>query len=63
MYDDWSWITSQFDTAPKLNPPRAVPLERWITSQFDTAPKRGDRWMKEREVGLPVSSTLLQNSP
>ena len=35
----WSWITSQFDTAPKPSNIMVGSASRWITSQFDTAPK------------------------
>ena len=34
----------------------------WITSQFDTAPKRAEPPAGHAFVGLPVSSTLLQNA-
>ena len=34
-----SWITSQNDTAPKLDSERKTTRLCWITSQNDTAPK------------------------
>ena len=38
------------------------PSARWITSQFDTAPKLRSLPKDCKLVGLPVSSTLLQNT-
>ena len=35
--------------------------DSWITSQFDTAPKQAGYPDLIKGVGLPVSSTLLQN--
>ena len=55
------WITSQFDTAPKRMILRQLFRISWITSQFDTAPKRSMSPFRLAWVGLPVSSTLLQN--
>ena len=55
------WITSQFDTAPKHHVNVREALSGWITSQFDTAPKHSGIPPRHRPVGLPVSSTLLQN--
>ena len=55
------WITSQFDTAPKPTTASVLKSASWITSQFDTAPKLLPNKRVRNGVGLPVSSTLLQN--
>ena len=59
----YCWITSQFDTAPKQERTMPRQPQSWITSQFDTAPKHNLTGNISKQVGLPVSSTLLQNPP
>ena len=61
MFSRIGWITSQNDTAPKLDPGEIAVMLSWITSQNDTAPKLPHITSELARVGLPVRTTLLQN--
>ncbi len=56
------WITSQNDTAPKPPVDNADSINSWITSQNDTAPKPVRLARGQVPVGLPVRTTLRQNT-